>query len=135
MKILLATTNIELQKIDLFFEQMWNNEFNLDASNQIEDYKKCDIYYISKNNEMVSIIIYSKHNNKNCIWRFGTLESHRWKWYWTALIKYVLEKYSWNFYLFSDEKQAYYYEKFWFRNTWEKFKIWNTYWINMVLEK
>lgn len=77
MKILLATTNIELQKIDLFFEQMWNNEFNLDASNQIEDYKKCDIYYISKNNEMVSIIIYSKHNNKNCIWRFGTLESHR----------------------------------------------------------
>lgn len=132
MKILQASTETDFQELNIFFWNMWKEEFNLELENQTEFYKKTDIYFIRDSEIIISAIIYSTYEWKNNIWRFGTLEKNRWKWYGSELLKYVLSKYSWNFYLSSDINQVNYYEKFWFINTWEKRKVWNTYWIKMV---
>lgn len=134
MQIISATTISELQKVDLFFEKLWKEEFNLDASNQVEYYKKSDIYYISENNEIISVIIYSKYKDKNYIWRFWTLKAYRWKWYWTALLNNLLKNYSWDFHLSSDEKQVDYYKWFGFKEISKPYKYWDTYSVDMVMK-
>lgn len=48
MQIKLAW-NDKLSQIDNFFWKMWKELFDIDCYNQIEYYKKCEIYYIEKN--------------------------------------------------------------------------------------
>lgn len=135
MKIIKASTEKDFKELNIFFWEMWKEEFNLELENQIDIYKRCDIYFIKEYEINISAIIYSTYEWKNNIWRFGTLEKYRWNWYGSKLLNYILNKYTWDFYLSSDINQVKYYEKFWFKNTWEKRKVWNTYWINMILEK
>lgn len=132
MKIQEIKTNDSLIKIDDFFTKMWWGLFDIHLENQIQYYKKCDIYYFEENWEIISSIIYAKKDNFNYIRRFGTLNNHQWKWLWSKLLNYVLEKYSWDFHLTADKNKVEYYKKFWFIETWEKKLIWNEYAIKMI---
>ena len=132
MKIQEVKTNNSLIKIDNFFTKMWWDLFDIHLENQIQYYKKCDIYYFAENWEILSAIIYVKKDNFNYIRRFGTLSNHQWKWLWSKLLNYVLGKYSWDFHLTADKNKVEYYKKFWFIETWEKKLIWNEYAIKMI---
>ena len=133
MQIKLAW-NDKVSQIDNFFWKMWKELFDIDCYNQIEAYKKCEIYYMQNYNKIISAIIFTNYKWKNYIWRFWTLAEYRNNWYWSSLIKTILNKYD-DIYLEADEKQVNYYEKLWFKQTWENKVIWNTisYW--MVLKK
>ena len=121
-------------KLTIFFWKIWKELFNIDCYNQIEAYKKCEIFYLEDDNEIISAIIFTNYKWKNYIWRFWTLTKYRNNWYWRKLINKIINKYD-DIYLDEDEKKVNYYEKLWFKQTWENKVIWNTisYW--MVLKK
>ena len=76
MQIKLAW-NDKLSQIDNFFWKMWKELFDIDCYNQIEAYKKCEIYYIENDNKIISAIIFTNYKWKNYIWRFWTLAEYR----------------------------------------------------------
>ena len=106
MQIKLAW-NDKLSQIDDFFWKMWKELFDIDCYNQIEAYKKCEIYYMQNDNKIISAIIFTNYKWKNYIWRFWTLAEYRNNWYWSSLIKTILNKYD-DIYLEADEKQVNY---------------------------
>lgn len=132
MKILQAKSNNELIKIDEFFSKIWWELFNINLQNQVEKYKKCDIYFFENHWEIISAIIYVKYNEKNYIWRFATLNKYQNQGLWSQLLKFVINKYNWDFHLSADENKVEYYKKFWFIETWEKELVWNEYAIEMI---
>ena len=64
MQIKLAW-NDKLSQIDNFFWKMWKELFDIDCYNQIETYKKCEIYYIENDNKIISAIIFTNYKWKN----------------------------------------------------------------------
>lgn len=130
-EILKVTKEEEYIEIEKFFLNIWKEEFEIDASNQINKYKSfCEIYYIKNDLEIISAIIAINSKKsvswKNYIWRFATLKKYRWKWLWTKLLNYLLQLYTDDIILDADEKQVNFYKKFWFIETGDNKEIWNT---------
>ena len=48
MKIIKASTENNFKKLNIFFWEMWKKEFNLELENQIDIYKRCDIFFIKE---------------------------------------------------------------------------------------
>lgn len=138
MKILQASTENDYQEITQFFWKIWKEEFNLDRFDKILQYKEWTVFFIKDNNKIVSAINIRDFENKKHIWRFATIKEYRWKWYWWELMNYTLDylKYNWvnQVSLDADFKRTALYEKYWFKQVWEKIAVWNTYWIKMVKE-
>lgn len=137
MEIQKAESENILKKIDCLIWDIWKSEFDLDDRyNQVEKYKKCEVYFIKEKNEIISTIIFIKEEKsktwKNYIWRFATKKEHRWKWYWTKLIKHILDRYKWKIFLDADINQIGFYKKFWFIEIWKNGNIWNTKSCNMI---
>ena len=54
-----VTQDSEYIEIEKFFLNIWKEEFDIDASNQIDKYKSlCEIYYIKNDLEIISAIIF-----------------------------------------------------------------------------
>jgi GNAT superfamily N-acetyltransferase len=115
---------------------MWKEEFNLDRFDKINEYKEWAVFFIRDNNKIISAISIRYFGNKNHIGRFWTLREYRWKWYWWKLMNYVLDYYKdkWihEITLDTDFSRTALYEKYWFNQVWDKIKVWNTYWIQMI---
>lgn len=69
MEIQKAESENILEKIDCLIWDIWKSEFDLDYRyNQVEKYKKCEVYFIKENDEIISTIIFIKEE-KSKTWK------------------------------------------------------------------
>jgi len=139
MNIQKANTENDYIRINDFFWKIWKEEFNLDRFDKIDEYKKSEVYFIENNNEIISAInIYKNEDWESQIWRFATINSKRWSWIWTELIKYslkeIISKWEKNIILYAEINRVNYYKTIWFKEIWKEIEIWNTKAIKMKLK-
>jgi len=152
MEIKKAISEKNLENNFLFFKNMWKKEFDIDFDKKIEKQRKefynSEIYFIEENwkiissSQMIKIDKWYKLTNWMIIekkayilWRIWTLKEYRWKWFWTELIKFLLEiakkENIKDFYIPSELGNVKYYSRFWFETFWKSIKLGNSEYIYM----